>query len=197
MPLTNWTSPPASTIARTRRGLSRSGLSTATVIVLPSTVTPASGAAVVAVLAVVAASRAAATIASVTTASWTVVACREAAPRSPSGVPTATSLVCMMPTRSHIRSASASWWVLSRMVRCSRLSWRRKSRTVLAPSGSRFAVGSSRKSTAGSWISARAMVSRCFMPLENVRTRASRRSHRPSMVSSRSVRSARAAAGTW
>ena len=50
-------------------------------------------------------------------------------------------------------------------------SWRRvfmKSRTVRAASGSRPLVGSSRKTTGGSWSSALAMASFCLIPLEKL-----------------------------
>ena len=51
------------------------------------------------------------------------------------------------------------------------------SRTMNAASGSSAAVGSSRKTTDGSWSSARAIASFCFMPLLNVPATSSRRSH--------------------
>ena len=72
------------------------------------------------------------------------------------GRPTAISAVFKTPTRSHKWSASRRWRVFNRTVRLSRRSTSRESRTVLAACGSRFAVGSSRNSTRGSWISARA-----------------------------------------
>ncbi len=72
----------------------------------------------------------------------------------------------MMPTRSQIRCASSRLWVFRNMVRFSFLSSRMTSRTILAASGSRFAVGSSRKSRIGSCTSARAMATFCFIPLE-------------------------------
>src|SRR5262249_46645352 len=153
--VTNCTCPPASTIARTSSGLSRSGSPTGTVRTLPATATSPEPAL-----------RAASATGPVTSASRTTVALPHSDLRSSSGDPTAISRFARTPTRSQTRLASSRAWALRTIGRLSRRSSSRKSRTVLAPSGSRLAVGSSRNSTGGSWISARARASRCRIPLE-------------------------------
>ena len=65
------------------------------------------------------------------------------------------------------RAISERMWLESRMVlpRSSH-STRMKSRTSAMPMGSRPLMGSSRISSSGLCITARAMASRCFMPRE-------------------------------
>ena len=99
------------------------------------------------------------------------------------------SLVFRIPTLSQTFEASSRLWVLMKMVLFSFFSSRMKSLTVFAVSGSRFAVGSSRKRTLGSWIRARAMASFCFIPLENVPTATFLFSQSPSSLRKRSIRS--------
>ena len=96
--------------------------------------------------------------------------------------------------RSHSRSASSRLWVARTIVRPARRSCSMASRTTNAASGSSAAVGSSRKTTAGSWSSARAMASFWRMPLLNVPATSSRRSHSPNSRSQRSMAASRAAA---
>lgn len=61
------------------------------------------------------------------------------------------------------------------------------SRTIFDAPGSRFAVGSSRKSRIGSWTSVRAIATFCFVPLENVANGRSFFSQRPIIRSNRSM----------
>jgi hypothetical protein len=72
----------------------------------------------------------------------------------------------MIAMRSASTSASARLCVVSRMERSALRSSPIASRTVRALCGSIAVVGSSRKSTGGSWISARTRAIFCFMPLE-------------------------------
>ena len=86
---------------------------------------------------------------------------------SDSGVPSATILpLSMIPTLSASWSASSRYWVVRKTVVPSSLSARTSSQIVLRLTGSRPVVGSSRKSTRGSWTSAAARSSRRFMPPE-------------------------------
>ena len=86
---------------------------------------------------------------------------------SDSGVPSATILpLSMIPTLSASWSASSRYWVVRKTVVPSSLSARTSSQIVLRLTGSRPVVGSSRKSTRGSWTSAAARSSRRCMPPE-------------------------------
>src|SRR5438105_823694 len=97
--------------------------------------------------------------------------------------------------RSQSRSASSRLCVHRKTVRPSPRSATMNSRTVLAASGSKPVVGSSRKRTRGSCNAARAMAIFCFMPRENVTTGSLRRSQSPM---SRRYRSAcDLAIGVW
>ena len=98
-------------------------------------------------------------------------------PAQPAGESTRSRPPRTNATRSHSRSASSRLWVARTIVRPARRSSSIASRTTNAASGSSAAVGSSRKTTAGSWSSARAIASFCFMPLLNVPAMSSRRSH--------------------
>ena len=114
-------------------------------------------------------------------------------PRSPAGESTRSSPPRTNATRSHSRSASSRLWVARTIVRPDRRSDSIASRTMQADSGSRAAVGSSRKTTAGSWSSARTIASFCFIPLLNVPT--ARRGDPTARTAAGIARSARH--GSW
>ena len=85
---------------------------------------------------------------------------------------------------SQSSSASSMKCVVSRIVRPRSFSSLTSCRNSKAPSGSRPAVGSSRKSTSGSVSRERARWSRCFMPREYSNTFERRRSPSPTRSSS-------------
>ena len=83
-------------------------------------------------------------------------------------VPSATTLPrAMTPSREQISSAWESMWVEKRTHLPARANDWTASSTVRVTMGSRPVVGSSRISTGGSWTTARASETRCFMPVES------------------------------
>ena len=92
-------------------------------------------------------------------------------------------------TRSHVRSISESRCELSSTVFPRFASSWRRSRISRRPTGSTPSVGSSSRSTSGSWIRAAARPSRCVMPLENFFTRTSAHSERRTRSRSSGARS--------
>ena len=87
---------------------------------------------------------------------------------SSSGRPTERSVVEKMATRSHSRSASSRRWVVRKIVTPRWRSPSISSCTSRVATGSRPDVGSSKKTTSGSFSSARASPTRWRRPLERV-----------------------------
>src|SRR6187549_673811 len=148
---------PASSSARTTRGMSAAPFSTSTSTVLPST-----GGSSGPILAQTSSAAAADP-----SSSWSRMWGLPTSALSESGVPSATILpLSMMPTLSASWSASSRYWVVRKTVVPSSFSARTSSQIVRRLTGSRPVVGSSRKSTRGSWTSAAARSRRRFIPPE-------------------------------
>ena len=114
---------------------------------------------------------------------------RRARARSPRSVPSATRRPrSMMPMRSASRSATSRICVVSSTALPARVRARSRSFTTRAEAASSPVSGSSRIISFGSWISAPASATFCFMPRENPSQRAWRCSHRPSVASRSSAR---------
>ena len=89
--------------------------------------------------------------------------------RSVAGSPMAISLVLISPRRVATRSTSSRLCVETMTARPRSRRSLIRSRTPREVSGSRLAVGSSSRTTSGSWTSALASASFCFIPFDSMR----------------------------
>ena len=111
--------------------------------------------------------------------------------RSSATVPLATRRPSLtIATASHSRSTSSSWWLENRTgTPASRARSTRTSLMTSTPTGSRPLNGSSRTSAIGSWTSAVASCTRCWLPSESCSTRSlgAVRRRRPAPSSARAA----------
>ena len=105
----------------------------------------------------------------------TIVRCGDSPARICSIEPARRILPCSMITAPlQISASSVRMWELMRMALPRSASTRSNSRSSTRARGSSPAAGSSSTSTGGSWTSARARLTRCFMPFDSARRNLSR-----------------------